>query len=555
MDKLKAQLAPVLNQWFWIATALVLLGSVAIWWMASGTLTTQFESAKNKITTDQSAITSVSGKLNEHPNPKTHAEMDLLIKGREQEVLKAWTSIYNRQQSILVWPVAELKDDFVREFKDLTPIELKVAFPTPDDVEKQTSFLVRYRDYIGTVLPPIAAIAKTKWSADFDKSSSASMGTGAVGTTDGRPMQGFSDPNVIIDEGPLVVWPTESQEKLLSDLFPWRGGQPSTLEVLYSQENLWILRQLMQIVASVNGDVAQRFQAKIHEINTVAIGSSVKNTAGLLSKPEVDGTNMMMSATEYSTMSESGAMPSNMMGATVVKVDPGDNRYVDTAGKPVTASALRAALSSNSPTDAFMAVAKRIPVMLSLKMNQKAVPELLATCGSAQLMVEVKQVRILAAGASGATAGGGSTGYGSGTGTSGMSDAMLGPTGAPKNPFPLDMDVEIYGIIYIYNPPQAEKLGVEKVTENTVIEGTAMIDGRKVEEPAAVVPEAVMTPEALPPPSAATDAVAPAENNPIPPVEPAAPAPVAPPAGPEVAPPAAGVHWNRKEFTVRNMVV
>ena len=170
-------------------------------------------------------------------------------------------------------------------------------------------------------------------------------------------------------------------------------------------------------------------------------------------------------------------------------------------------------------------------------------------------MVEVKQVRILAAGASGATAGGGSTGYGSGTGTSGMSDAMLGPTGAPKNPFPLDMDVEIYGIIYIYNPPQAEKLGVEKVTENTVIEGTAMIDGRKVEEPAAVVPEAVMTPEALPPPSAATDAVAPAENNPIPPVEPAAPAPVAPPAGPEVAPPAAGVHWNRKEFTVRNMVV
>ncbi len=538
MDKLKAQLAPVLNQWFWIASALVILGSVAIWWMASGTLTTEFEAAKSKITADAGAITSVSGKLNEHPNPKTHAEMDILIKGREQEVLAAWTSIYKRQQSILVWPRAELKDDFVREFEDLTPIELKVAFPTPDDVEKQTSFLVRYRDYIGSVLPPIAAIAKTKWTAEFDK---VSIGMEAVGTADGMPMTGFPGANVIIDEGPLVVWPMNSQEKLLSDLFPWRGGQPSTLEVLYSQENLWILRQLMQIVASVNGDVAQRFQAKIHEINAVAIGRSVKNTAGLLSKPEVDGTNVMMSATDYTTMTESGAMPSTMMGATVAKVDPGDNRYVDTAGKPVTASALRAALSSYSPTDAFMAVAKRIPVMMSLKMNQKAVPELLATCGSAQLMVEVKQVRILPTGASGETAVSGSGGYGGG----GTEMAGMGSV-APINQFPLDMDVEIYGIIYVYNPPQAEKLGVEKITGDTVIDGTAMIDGRKVEEPVAVVPEAVTTPEALPPPAATTDTVAPVENNPIPPVEPAAP---------EEVPPAAGAHWNRKELTVRKMVV
>jgi len=32
------------------------------------------------------------------------------------------------------------------------------------------------------------------------------------------------------------------------------------------------------------------------------------------------------------------------------------------------------------------------------------------------------------------------------------------------------MSVEVYGIIYIYNPPDPAKLGVEQVTEDTVID-------------------------------------------------------------------------------------
>ena len=42
--------------------------------------------------------------------------------------------------------------------------------------------------------------------------------------------------------------------------------------------------------------------------------------------------------------------------------------------------------------------------------------------------------------------------------------------GADDSEFPLDMSVEIYGIIYIYNPPDPAKLGVEQVTEDTVID-------------------------------------------------------------------------------------
>ena len=569
MDKLKLQLAPVAKHWFWIATGLVLLGSLGVWWIASGDLINQFQANKSKIEADANSVNTVSSKLDEHPNPKTHAEMEKLISASEQAVLDAWTTVYESQQDILVWPVEELTEDFVKEFRDLTPIELKVPFPTPEAEEKETSLLNQYRYYIGNVLPGIAEVAKSKWTASFDKSS------GGMGAMGGSAMMGSGSENyggfgsgqpgvTAVDEGPLVRWDASSQEKLLDDLFPWRssGAPPKTLNVLYSQENLWILRQLMQIIADVNGDVAQRFQAKIHNINRIAIGSSVSNTAGMITSPALgaaggmgDGSSMMSSGS-YEDMgsSMSGSMSSSGMSGmdgmsgmgSGVEVDPGDNRYVDVAGKPLLASQLRSALSSNSPDDAKIAVAKRIPIMMSLKMDQRAVPDLIAKCGSAQLMVEVRQVRILPTGGSSAmTSGGESVSGGGGYGSTGMSDSSgmgssvgmeMGGGSTPGNEqFPLDLDVEIYGIIYIYNPPLAEKLGVEQVTEDTVIDGTAMRDGSKVETAAPPTAEALPAPsDAVPADGASANVDAVPAVPPAQPVDPAAP--VVDPAAPAVDP-------------------
>jgi hypothetical protein len=549
MDKLKLQLAPVAKHWFWIATGLVLLSSLGVWWMASGDLINQFQANKSKIEADANSISTVSSKLDEHPNPKTHAEMEKLISASEQAVLDAWTTVYESQQDILVWPVEELTEDFVKEFRDLTPIELKVPFPTPEAEEKETSLLNQYRYYIGNVLPGIAEVARSKWTASFDKSSGgmgAMGGTGSMGSgSENYGGFGSGQPGVTaIDEGPLVRWDTASQENLLNDLFPWRssGAPPKTLNVLYSQENLWILRQLMQIIADVNGDVAQRFQAKIHNINRIAIGSSVSTTAGMIARPALGamggmGDGSMMTSGGYEDMS--GSMSSSGMDGmgAGAEVDPGDNRYVDVAGKPLLASQLRSALSSNSPDDAKIAVAKRIPIMMSLKMDQRAVPDLIAKCGSAQLMVEVRQVRILPTGGSNTMmSGGGGGSGGGGYGGTGMADSSgmgMGGGGTPGNEqFPLDLDVEIYGIIYIYNPPLAEKLGVEQVTEDTVIDGTAMRDGSKIESAAAT------SVEALPAPSDAVPADgAPANDDAVPAVPPAQPVdPAAQPVDPAAPP-------------------
>jgi hypothetical protein len=617
MEKLKLQLAPVAKHWFWIATVLVMLGSVGVWWMASGKLIAEYDTASSKIKTDDGRVKTVSAKLNEHPNPKTHAEMQKLIDGSKQSVLDAWTTVYESQQGILVWPEEQLKEDFVREFRDLTPIELKFpTYPVPEEQEKETSLLNRYRYYIGEVLPEIAELAGSKWTASFDKAAGAGAAMGSMGSY-GEPSAMYpstGDP-ALAEDGPLVRWDASSQEALMNDLFPWRGSgsPPKTLDVLYSQENLWILRQLMQIISTVNGDVAQRFQAKIHNINQVAIGASVKTTAGLISKPAAPAAMGGMDSSMAAEMTmDSSTMSGTEMGGAAVDVDPGDNRYVDTTGKPILASQLRSALSSNSPTDAFMAVAKRIPVMLSLKMDQRSIPDLLAACGSAPLMVEVKQVRILSSSGASMAPGAGMDAMSSpGSGSYGGSAMQPSPMGGPgmdmaggtttNEQFPMDLNVEIYGIIYIYNPPLPEKLGVEKVTEDTVVEGTSMRDGSKVEtaatsapadapaaqvpasataEPAGPVdPPANMLPatEALPAPAGvpvdpATQPAAPANALPadpgavppnpvtpgVPPLDPTgaaapAPAPAIDPAA--TAPPAnSGVYWRWKDKNALNSV-
>ncbi len=136
---------------------------------------------------------------------------------------------------------------------------------------------------------------------------------------------------------------------------------------------------MMYIIRDVNGDAVQKFQAKIHQINALQIGSKVKTTAGMISKPAATGAagmDPMMTSSDMSmsmpTDMSGSPMASDMgMGGQAVAVDPGDNRYVDLTGKPLTAAQLRGALSSKTPADAFMAVAKRVPVMMSLRMDQE----------------------------------------------------------------------------------------------------------------------------------------------------------------------------------------
>ena len=553
MDQLKKQLAVVMEYSFWIGSAIVLLGSVGVWYLTTSNLNQEHESQVRKLNSDHETVTQVRNGLFEQPNDLSHAEMDKLIDKRKGEVLESWKTLYDRQRPILTWPTEELTDDFIKEFEGLIPIEKYVEFPTLDADEKTPYLRTQYQRYIKNAMPRIAQICRAEWSAEFSRTATVglSMNLGAAyGQKTALDISG-------VPIQPLVKWAEDSQQDLLTGLFPWRtqGTPPTTLEVYYSQENLWILKQLLGIIDEVNGDATQRYQAKIHEIVDIRIGSKVRMGAGEISKPGEGMSSVAMGMAMDDEMMSMGMESTDLSSSAieVAAVDPGDNRYVNTENEPITGSQLRSALTSNSSSDAEIAVAKRVPVMMSVKIDQRYVQDLLAACGSAALMVEVSQVRLLPK--SGVSSGGGIGGMSmeammegeEEAGGGGMEGLMagggqmnaLGPaTKKRKDEFPLDQAVEIYGLIYIYNPPNPEALGVEEVDKNTVIEDVVDATGEPVVEPAAPA----NTEDALPAPAPAgsPDDAAPADGAPA--DDPTNGAPADPPAAdgaPADAPPAA----------------
>ena len=527
MDQLKTQLAVIGKHGFWISSTLVLLASLGIWFMSTSALQEENASQTSKIKGKIESVSRVQNEIDSIPNDLSHEEMEKLISKRQSEVLKSWGKLYDRQKDILVWPKNTFNDRFLNEFIDKDtgtvklPFEHYVKFPTEEKDELATTLRRQYANYISNTLPKLAAVAGTEWTADFEQKGGLGMGMGmdmemggAEGPTGSGPSRGTEVDVTGATTEPLVKWSSASQAAVLGDLFPWRGKLPETLEIYYSQENLWILRQLLEIIADVNEGAEQPYQAKVHEIVQIAIGKSVSTTPGNISKPGETagadgGMGMGMEGMPDMDMDMGMGGMGDMggsTGSTSVAPDPADNRYLNVSNEPIAGSTLRNALESDSPNDASLAVAKRVPVMMKLNMNQTAVHELVAMCGSADLMVEVHQVRVLPQ----ATAGGGMGGMGGmeggmddgegemdmgGMGGMGDMGDMGGMGygggggfpggGADDSEFPLDMSVEIYGIIYIYNPPDPAKLGVEQVTEDTVIDVVEGTMGNQPNENAA----------------------------------------------------------------------
>ncbi|WP_182865879.1 hypothetical protein [Stieleria mannarensis] len=582
MDQVKEYLAVAIKHGFWIGSSIVLIGALAVWYLSTSDLNAQTESQIRKIEGDVQKVRQYQGELSTQPNDLSHQWMNEKIEVRKQEVLTAWQNVFDAQRGILTWPT-KLKDEFVNEFKYVRDPEtgkidknrLKLPFekyeqfpPSSDAYQVNPALLRRYEQYIGEVLPSYAEIAGADWTADFKKRGG---GMGMDYGMDDMMMMGGGAPTrrakVNITgaiEEPVVKWSTSSQEAVLKDLFPWRGVKeyPSELDVYYSQENLWIMRQLLEIVAAVNGGAQQAFEAEIREIKKLSIGRSVTFNQGSISEPGsritagfgggMDDMMMMEDMGDMYAMDDGGM--GGMGGGTDSEgSDPGDSRYVNTANEPIDASSLRGAFSSNDPGQVAIAVAKRVPVMLHLQMNQQSIARLLAACGSAPLMVDVRQVRVMPKG--GATS---SSGGGGGYDMMGMEDEMMGgmgmgdmggmgggmTSGAPDE-FPMDMEVEIYGLIYFYNPPSEESLGIEKVKDDVSIDESAeVIDalpGPSEPTPPTAEPPTAEPPTAEPPtaepPTAEPPATTPPATTPPATTPPATTPPAATP--PAATPPAA----------------
>lgn len=561
MDQVKAFARAAAKHVFWIGCGLILAGSMATWYMARQSLHNEFEKNQGDI---KAKFTTVSGlqKKQDPPNEKSHQEMDKLLDTTLKLVLEAWRYQYSRQDMILRWPM-DLREDFVTAVRPLKPIEAKVDFPTPPNQELKVDFRRRYAEYVGNLLPRLADVVGTRWQ----------VGRAAVG---GMPGMMGTGTNLTPEEmqklaqmkPPIVIWEPGDQARLVQTHFDWSKqaeSLPNTLQILYAQEDLWVLTALMYIIQKTNDKAESRHEAVVKTIEGIMIGRHAPPRAGqvvMLGGGGMGGGMMpggmgdgMMSSSPYgagggpgmdagsgSAMPSPAGMPAGgaeammppggdagmgmpgtgMPGMGAFSLDPAEGRYVDNQYQALKAETLRSALRADTTADAFLVVAKRMPVRMRLVVDERKLPRLLAQFGNAMLPVEVRQVRINRARDTGG--GGYDMGMGGGYGMMGGAemgggympptmpgmpgmmgtmpgmDAMpgmdsgmgmgytppgMGGSGYPSTDYGMgmgmpgqeqnlkdrttvaatsvhDVPVEIYGIIYIYNPVDEKKLGLEQ---------------------------------------------------------------------------------------------
>ncbi|MCR9295323.1 MAG: hypothetical protein NXI32_21610 [bacterium] len=577
MDQLKPFLAACKKHLFWILTGTaVVLGGVGFF-LASSTLSKLYEEQEKALNGHYDDLKKVQNEIPRHPNDISKQHMQEKIDKLAEDVRAAWEEQYRRQERYLVWPdsIRQTNPALVAKLDSYRPVELKTTYPEePKDVTK--GLKQAYARYFDLDMPRLAKIIGVEWVGEASSSAAGGMyggmyggggggsyggggyGGGGYGGGEGDDSMyggyggaggggygGMYGGGAAASNKPrdLVTWPKTSQDELLSNIKMWQGDTPNIYEILYTQENMWILEGLLNIIRKTNlledgTEPTANFQCAIKEIEFLRIGKSAGGQAGAIDGAAAAGGGMYggmgygggsygggegsYGGGSYGGGSYGGgegemdAMMDEMYsqgmgGGAAVSRDPADNRYVDANFTPVTGEDLRAKMQSSEPDDAYFAVAKRIPVRMRFAMDQRKIPGLIANCGNADLMLEVRQIRVgdtpPASGGAGGGGGmyGGSGGYGSAPGAGGLGgvsmdgggssyggggyggegdDSMYGGYGgggggmyggggaAQGGAADFDVDVEVFGIVYLFNPVDIERLGLNKVTEDTQLDDT-----------------------------------------------------------------------------------
>jgi hypothetical protein len=390
--------------------------------------------------------------------------MDALLQQRRSEVFNAWKEKYEQQRSggILKWP-EEMSAAFRKKVTEpqFTPIERFPFDATGTDTAIPTFMRDDFGIHVTKELPKLAQIIGAKWTFATD--------TRGMRVADEEPGRGRG----MIDTSVIVHWDPQDQSRITTEHFQWAGraGTPSSWDVLYAQEDLWVLRAIMEIIKATNGDAMVRHNAAIKEIEFLRLGkSAVEGGAKIWRREATTGeeTSAYVEPEGPSEQVEEGDM------IQIRRVDPADGRYVNRDYGALTGTELRQLLDSTSPDDAYLRVAKRMPVRLRVKMDQRSMTQLLVACANSNLTLEVRQLSLNPS----SSADTGTTRRGMPRNPFGLDEGAMGSMfmsgremnyadrlrsqsggSLDANAFPNDLSVEVYGLIYIYNEPDPNVLG------------------------------------------------------------------------------------------------
>ncbi len=498
-------LGALMRNRFWILAAAIVPLLAVGWYLATQRMSQETEDGVVSIESSYTMVADL-GRKEDPPNRHSEDGMNERIDALTDEVYEAWKHQYDQQAAILVWP-DELPERFLEAVEEFRTIE-HLAYPTPEDKELLKTLREHYRDYIKAELPKLAEIIGAKWSPGSGGMGGVDGGFGSFGGFGGGITAATAASSTAAEdeeEDYDVLWDPGDQASLQSSRFDWSTTSdkvPTTLEILYAQEDLWVLKALMNIIAKTNSDASGTYNATIKEVAAIKIGADAGRGGGSIGSSSAERFNMSFLGGVDDNEDSSAGGGGGGFGMTRRRGDPAHNRYVDNDYQPVKASDLREALDPETASTtidrdtAYLVVAKRMPIRMNLVMDTRKLHSLITECGNSSLMVEVRQVRVNvgdgASGLGGLGAGddpmsmmgveqeieeddesSGFEALGGGpemmSGGSAGADALAGMEIEEEAPV-YEMPVEIYGMIYIYNPVDTDRLGIEDEPEPAAAE-------------------------------------------------------------------------------------
>jgi hypothetical protein len=267
------------------------------------------------------------------------------------------------------------------------------------------------------------------------------------------------------------------------------------------QQDLWLLEAMFKIIREVNGNSNANDLSVIKNIDHVVFGREVGGKLGELVRPDqrLAGINLVDEAAKFGGGGDpmgglddgdfgadgpdmnmmfgggrmggmGGGMDDGGEGGGLTGSSPYEGRYVDLDFEPLPAETVKAVITGDvlPEENLELIVAKRVPVRIALKMDERKIAEFMAACANSPFAFEIQQVRwnrhkpggeeIPLGGAASSEAdklGGMNQNLDAGMGGGGVTlDASV----AVEKRTNYDVNVEFYGIVKIYNPVRPDRL-------------------------------------------------------------------------------------------------
>ncbi len=466
MDQLRVAWGWLQRQHFWVLTVVAVLVALGCWWRGANALLAEYKSNRSKIESEFAAASSVHSKPF-HANESIQQAQNEEIANQQKSVRQLWEQLYARQTAaVLKWP-----SNLSEEFRNYIA-KLKFGDNIPPNLRRH------YNNYIQNHFPELPKIVGA-----LEDTGSGQSGMGDYGRGGGsfnmqnymstRSSRGRGGPEGGVEEPAdepdfIVVW--ADQQLIRDELAP--RSTPSAKRIWKTQEDLWVYEALLQIIANTNKAAhADRFSnAAVRVIQSLEVGRAAAQASRGTGRIE-----MVAPPSEAGAMGEGGE-PRGRMGGEGAAMDYGgrggaegmmgerygeggrggmggdaaaddldlfNNRYVGADGTPI-------ADSGDGSATFGTAEFKRLPVRMTLTMDQRWLPQLIAECANAPLQVEVQEVRINPEDGGGAMGGGG-RGGGRGGGYE-MASSQDGVEMTPEAE-PNIKTVILQGVVYIFNPP------------------------------------------------------------------------------------------------------